>query len=70
MDFTGEFRQLSGNGRQYLLLTDGMAREITDVGAGRATAVEADGQQAVLSADSAVVLGLNVLQAYPLKTGE
>ncbi len=67
VDFTGDFRQLSYNGQQYLLLTDAEAVEITVTGAERRAAVESDGQQAIISGDKAVVLGLNVLQAYSLQ---
>ena len=66
VEFTGDFRHLSAQGRQYLLLTDSAVQEITTLGAGRKAASAADGQQAVLCGDSGVVLGLNLLQAYPL----
>ncbi len=66
VDFSGEFRQLSYSGRQYLLLTDREAVEITATGTVRRATVEADSQQAVISGNKAVVLGLNVLQAYSL----
>ncbi|MBQ8683516.1 MAG: hypothetical protein IJ518_03245 [Clostridia bacterium] len=66
VDYTGEFRHLSTDGRQYLLLTDSYVQKITAVGGGGTAQVPADGQQAVLDGDRAVVLGLNVLQTYPL----
>ncbi len=64
--FTGEFRHLSAQGKQYLLLTDNAAQIITKTGAGKAASVEADGQQAVLFGDTAVVMGLSTLQQYTL----
>ena len=64
--FTGEFRQLSAQGNQYLLLTDSAAQVVTQSGTGKSTAVEADGQQAVLYGDNAVVMGLSALQQYAL----
>lgn len=64
--FTGEFRQLSAQNKQYLLLTDSTAQVITQTGAGKSAAVEADGQQAVLYGDDAVVMGLSALQSYAL----
>lgn len=64
--FTGEFRQLSAQGKQYLLLTDRAAQVITQTGAGKSASVEADGQQAVLYGDDAVVMGLSALQQYAL----
>ncbi|MBQ5840344.1 MAG: hypothetical protein IIW40_00130 [Clostridia bacterium] len=67
VDFVGEFRQLSYSGEQYLLLTDTEAVEITTTGAKRRAAVESDGQQAIISGDKAVVLGLNMVQAYSLE---
>lgn len=67
VDFSGEFRYLSSDGKRYALLTDTAVQEITLTGAGRQVTVAADGQQAVLCEDNAVVLGLNMLQAYPLK---
>lgn len=70
VDFVGEFRQLSYSGKNYLLLTDSEAVEISQTGARRRAGVEADSQQAIISGDNAVVLGLNVLQAYPLNAEE
>lgn len=64
--FTGEFRQLSAQGKQYLLLTDGTAQVITRLGAGKSATVEADGQRAVLYGNDAVVMGLSALQSYAL----
>ena len=66
VDFTGEFRHLSGDSGQYLLLTDSYTQRITAVGGGSVAKVPSDGQQAVLEGDRAVVLGLNVLQTYEL----
>ncbi len=64
--FTGEFRHLSAQGKQVLLLTDSAAQVITQVGAGKSSPVEADGQQAVLFGNNAVVMGLSTLQQYAL----
>ncbi len=64
--FTGEFRHLSTNGSRYLLLTDVTAQSINHVGVEKTAAIEADGQRAVLLDDTAVVLGLNSIQAYTL----
>ena len=66
VEFTGEFRHLAGYGQQYLLLTDGYVQTLTAFGAGGMAAVPADGQQAVLCGDRAAVLGLNLIQTYPL----
>lgn len=66
--FTGDFRHLSEIGHQYLLLTDTAAQRLTQKGVVSAAAVEADAQLAVLDGDQAVVLGLNRLNAYKLKT--
>ena len=64
--FTGEFRHLSAQSKQVLLLTDGVAQAITQAGASKSAPVEADGQQAVLFGDNAVVMGLSALQQYSL----
>ncbi len=64
--FTGEFRHLSAQGKQVLLLTDSAAQVITQTGAGKSIPVEADGQQAVLFGNNAVVMGLSALQQYSL----
>ena len=64
--FTGEFRHLSAQGKQVLLLTDGVAQVITQAGASKSAPVEADGQQAVLFGDNAIVMGLSALQQYSL----
>lgn len=64
--FTGEFRHLSAQGKQFLLLTDDTVRVIDKAGAGKSAEVEADGQQAVLYGNNAVVLGLSALQQYAL----
>ena len=64
--FNGEFRHLSAEGRHFLLLTDTTAQVIDKNGAGKSADVEADGQQAVLYGNNAVVLGLSTLQQYPL----
>ncbi len=66
VDFTGEFRHLSGYRGEYLLLTDSYVQKITSSGGGAMAQVPADGQQAILDGDQAVVLGLNVLQTYSL----
>ncbi len=65
VDFTGEFRSISASGRRYLLLTDSRAVLCDRNGAGKEVAVAADGQQAILNGNSAVVLGLSALQEYP-----
>lgn len=65
-DFTGEFRQLSGAQHRYALLTDTYLQPLSATEEGRAVAVEADGQQIILSDAHAVVLGLNRLIAYDL----
>ena len=64
--FSGEFRHLSAEGKQFLLLTDTTARVIDKNGAGKSADVAADGQQAILYGNNAVVLGLSSLQQYPL----
>ncbi len=64
--FTGEFRHLSAQDKQYLLLTDNTAQVITQSGATKAATVEADGQQAVLFGNTTVVMGLSALQQYAL----
>ena len=64
--FTGEFRHLTENEGQYLLLTDSVAQLITAEGASSAVEVAADSQQAVLFRDSVVVLGLSSLQKFEL----
>ena len=64
--FTGEFRRLSAQDDRYLLLTDRTVQVITRDGAGKSASVEADGQQAVLYDDTAVVMGLSALQQYAL----
>ncbi len=68
VDFTGDFRHLSANQNSYLLLTDSACTAITTGGKTRTAATAADGQQAVLSSNGqAVVMGLNLLQAYTLQ---
>lgn len=64
--FVGEFRHLSAQGKQFLLLTDDTVQVIDKTGAGKSAQVEADGQQAVLYGNNAVVLGLSILQQYTL----
>lgn len=66
VDFTGEFRHLSGYHQQYVLLTDTYVHRFSAAAVGGTAAVEADGQQVILSDDRAVVLGLNRLAAYDL----
>lgn len=68
VSFDGEFRHLSAYGTQHLLLTDGVAQAIQQTGAGRSASVEADGQQAVLNGNHAVVLGLSAIQQYTLSS--
>ncbi len=64
--FDGEFRHLSSYGRRCVLLTDSQVQLIDTLGGGKSATVAADGQQVVLSGNSAVVLGLSVLQEYSL----
>ena len=66
--FTGDFRHLSEANHQYMLLTDTAAQRLTHKGVVSAAEVEMDAQLAVLDGDQAVVLGLNRLDAYKLKT--
>lgn len=66
LDFTGEFRQLSGYQQQYVLLTDTYVQRFSAAAVGGTAVVEADGKQVILSEDRAVVLGLNRLVAYDL----
>ena len=68
MDFTGTFRHLTAGDRQYALLTDTYVQQLSAIGAGATAAVEADGQQVILTDTRAVVLGLNRLAAYDLTT--
>lgn len=65
--FTGEFRHLSTDGDSFLLLTDAAALRLDRSGADGTAAIEADGQRAALAGDTAVVLGLNTIQAYTLE---
>ncbi len=64
--FEGVFRDLSEQGGRYVLLTDTYAQRLTATGEEKRVTVEADGRQAVLDGENAVVLGLNRLLAYPL----
>ena len=64
--FDGELRHLSGQDDAYVLLTDGCAQKITKNGVNGSVAIEADGQQAVLDGNNAIVLGLNRLDSYEL----
>lgn len=64
--FVGDFRHMSEEGNTFLVLTDSTAQTVTATGAGKQAAVAADGQRAVLSGNTAIVLGLNTLQAYTL----
>ncbi len=66
VEFSGEFRHLSSSGRRFLLLTDRQVQLIDRAGGGKAAAVPADGQQAVLYGNNAVVLGINAIQEYAL----
>ena len=67
VSFDGEFRQLSEKDSQYLLLTSNIAQVVKQNGAGRSATVEADGQQAVLSGNRAIVLGLSAIQEYEME---
>ena len=64
MDFTGEFRHLSGHNGKYALLTDSMVYKITNDGVQGSAATAADGRQVLLDEDMAVVLGLNRITAH------
>jgi len=64
MDFTGEFRHLSGYEGEYALLTDSMVYKITNDGVAGTAVTASDGRQALLNEDMAVVLGLNRLTAH------
>lgn len=64
MDFTGEFRHLSGYDGEYALLTDSAVYKITADGVQGSAATAADGRQVLLNEDTAVVLGLNRLTAH------
>lgn len=64
--FEGEFRDLSGQKEMYALLTDTRVSQIGSTGLLAGADVPADGQQAVLDGNQAVVLGLNVLTSYKL----
>lgn len=66
VDFTGDFRHISTDGQKYLLLTDGYVQSVSAGGGGEAMPAAADGQQAALSGNTAIVLGLSTLQAYSL----
>ncbi len=64
--FSGEFRHMTSYKSQYLLLTDRQVQTLDSSGAGASVAIGADGQQAVLTDNSAIVLGLSMIQKYPL----
>lgn len=66
VDFTGDFRHLSAQGQEYLLLTDARAQSIGFSGALLSAEVAADGQQAVLNGHTAIVLGLSAIASYSL----
>ncbi len=66
VSFAGEFRQLSAAEDRYLLLTDDMVQCVEKSGAGKKAIIPADGYQAVLNDDTAIVLGLSSLQQYTL----
>lgn len=66
VEFSGELRQLSGDDGEYVLLTDGYVQKITKNGADGSVSIAADGQQAVLDGNNAIVLGLNRLDSYEL----
>ena len=67
VNFTGEYRHLSGHDQRYVLLTDGYVQQISASAEGTPVPVEADGQQVILTDHQAVVLGLNRLAAYNLQ---
>lgn len=67
VDFDGEFRHLSTDGDDFLLLTDTRAQAIAFSGVKGSALIEADGQRAALAGDTAVILGLNSIQAYELQ---
>ena len=64
VDFTGDFRHLSGEGDAFALLTDSAVYKITRDGVVGSAATAADGRQVLLLEDKAVVLGLNRLTAH------
>lgn len=64
--FEGEFRDLSGQKGACALLTDSRVIKIDTAGQTAGADVPADGQQAVLDGNQAVVLGMNVLTTYKL----
>jgi len=65
--FIGDFRQLSADENHFLLLTDGYVQRLSEQSVGDKVKVEADGRQAVLDENRAVVLGVSHLQEYELK---
>ena len=64
VDFTGEFRHLSGFGGRYALLTDSYAQALTVNGVTDRASVQADGRQALYADGAIVVMGLNRLDAF------
>lgn len=66
VEFTGEWRHLSGQDGSYALLTDTYAQKIGKSGSEGTVAVGSDGQQAVLDGNAVIVLGLNRLDSHPL----
>ncbi len=66
VDFAGEYRYLTAKGDRFLLLTDSQIIRFEKTGNPVSAAVNADGQQAVLSNDRAIVLGINSIQAYTI----
>lgn len=65
--FSGDFRQLSAFENEFVVLTDRYVQKFSESGLGGKASVEADGRQAVLDEDLAVVLGVSQLDAYELK---
>ena len=66
VDFVGELRHLSGQNGSYALLTDSYVMKITKNGKDGIADMTADGQQAFLDGNSAIVLGLNRIDSYAL----
>lgn len=67
VDFTGEFRHLSGSDGRFALLTDSYAQIVAVTGSKGKASVPADGQQVVCAADKAVVMGRNQLNVFTVK---
>lgn len=64
VEFSDEFRHLSGCAGRYALLTDGQVCAFTATGVVSTASVQADGRQAVFAEGHVVVMGLNRLESY------